>query len=130
MSLTGFLEPYLPDLGINGSKVRPVNEGDLVSIVGTEGKAKPDSFWSFLDDVGTEVKNGLGDIATAAIQDQIDKLQNHGPETSLDTTGIVEDQVGLDSPGVQSEPTFIDKYKMPMLVAAAGLVAILVIKKI
>jgi hypothetical protein len=123
--LTGWISDGMESLGLGGDDVKPINQGEAVDVVTTQEAES--SYWGFLDDLGTTVKNGVADIAKSAVQHKIDEL-TFGPEKSIDTTGIPSDQAGSYAPP-QTQST-LQQYKTPLLIGAALLLGAVVVKKV
>lgn len=131
MSLSAWLRPLMPESGTDGTKVRPTNEGDLVTIVDQNPTGKPKTFWDALDfsSLGERLIDGVGEFATAAVQSEIDQLQ-FGAEKAPDSTGDISDQPGLNAPVNPPQQGFFEKYKMPLMVGGGLLAAIVIAKKL
>jgi hypothetical protein len=123
--LTGWISDGLESLGLNGDDVKPINQGEAVDVV--QPQESEDSFWGFLDDLGTTVKNGVADIAQSAVQAKINDLK-FGPEKSYDTTGAPSDQAGSYAP--PKTQSTLQQYKTPLLIGAALLLGAVVVKKV
>lgn len=122
MGLGAYIQDGLESLGLNGSDIKPINQGEPVTIV--EDSDTSGSVWGLLDSAGESVSNGVGSYFEALLGKQINKLTK-GPEASADSTGDPDEQTGQN---YQIQPVggaipFIDKNKLPIM-AGVGVLAI------
>lgn len=127
MSLGGWLDTLLPESGSNTTSVKPINDGVFHQIVpDQEGDS---SVWGFLDGLGDQVSTGVGNFIKGKIEKELDR-QTYGAEASQDSTGDPNYQAGVVGKPVEIKESFVEKYKMPLLVSAGLLTGLLVLKKL
>lgn len=124
MGLGAWLETALPDLGTNTTTVKPINEGEPVTVVADQ----PDSggVWGFLDKIGEQATSGVGSYIQEKLKNEFDR-QTYGPEASEDNAGDPYAQSGFMGKPNAVEVPFGQKYKTPLLIGAGVLSVVLVV---
>lgn len=128
MSLTGFVTTGFETLGLNGSGVKPINEGVRVTV--DEAKQPEANFWGIFDGLGETIGEGINRVAASEI-DRYVKKSRRGVEASPDSTGDPSDNPGSSVvPNSQrSQPGLIQQYQKPLLIAAALMGGYLLLKR-
>ena len=129
MSLTGYISSGLESLGLNGSQVKPINEGERVTVTGSETEEST-NLWGVFDQLGETLGEGANDLLGATI-DRYVKKTGLGPEGSPDTTGDPTDnpQSSTIPDSQQQDMPFWKKYQSELIVAGVLLGGYLVIRK-
>lgn len=129
MGLTGYITSGLESLGLNGTQVKPINEGERVVVQGSETEQKS-NLWGIFDNLGETLGEGANDLLSATI-DRYVKKTALGPEGSPDTTGDPSDnpQASTVPDSQQQAMPFWKKYQSEMIVAGVLLGGYLVMRK-
>lgn len=128
MSLTGYVTTGLESLGLNGSAVKPINEGERVAVDTTQ--KKDTNLWGIFDGLGETISDGANDLLDATIDRYVQKTRG-GPETTVDSTGDPTDNPG-DSTVPESQRQkagFLQRYQSELIVAGVLLGGYLVMRK-
>lgn len=129
MSLTGYITSGLESLGLNGTQVKPINEGERVTVQGSETQ-DTSNLWGLFDNLGETLGEGANDLLGATI-DRYVKKTSLGPEGSPDSTGDPSDnpQASTIPDSQQTAQPFWKKYQSELIVAGVLLGGYLVIRK-
>jgi hypothetical protein len=127
MSLTGYVSSGLESLGLNGSQVKPINEGRQVTVDNVE---KQDSnLWGIFDNLGETLGQGANDLLGATI-DRYVKKTSLGPEGSPDSTGDPSDnpQSSTLPESQRQQPSFFQRYQSELIVGGVLLGGFLLVR--
>lgn len=137
--LLAYIDQAAGMLGINAANTRPVQDGQPAIVEGTfvaEEEATNGGIWGFLDRLGDKVGEGLLEYTDSAV-DRFLGRQTFGPEARHTSQGDPADQSGVRNlgnglpAGSTTAGAFdIRNYTMPLLIAAAVLVGVLVVKRL
>ena len=127
MSLTGYVSSGLESLGLNGSQVKPINEGRQVTV---DNVQKQDSnLWGIFDNLGETLGQGANDLLDATI-DRYVKKTSLGPEGSPDSTGDPSDnpQSSTLPESQRQKPSFFQRYQSEIIVGGVLLGGYLLVR--
>lgn len=128
MSLTGYVTTGLESLGLNGSAVKPINEGERVAVDTTQ--KKDTNLWGIFDGLGETLSEGANDLLGATIDRYVQKTRG-GPETTVDSTGDPTDNPGSSvvPESQRQQAGFLKRYQSELIVAGVLLGGYLVMRK-
>tara|TARA_Y100001933_G_C18462271_1_gene340576 strand:+ start:83 stop:475 length:393 start_codon:yes stop_codon:yes gene_type:complete len=129
MELTGFITTGLESLGLNGSEVKPINQGEKVKVQGSEQEERS-NLWGIFDGLGETLGEGANDLLAATFDRYVQKTRG-GPETSPDTTGDPTDNPGsaVIPESQRNQPGFLQRYQSELIVAGVLLGGFLVLRR-
>ena len=128
MSLTGYVTTGRESLGLNGSAVKPINEGEPVVVDTTE--KKDSNLWGIFDGLGETLSEGANDLLGATIDRYVQKTRG-GPETTVDSTGDPTDNPGSSvvPESQRQQAGFLKRYQSELIVAGVLLGGYLVLRR-
>lgn len=127
MSLTGYVSSGLESLGLNGSQVKPINEGRPVTV---DNVQKQDSnLWGVFDNLGETLGQGANDLLGATIDRYVQKT-SLGPEGSPDSTGDPSDnpQSSTLPESQRQQASFFQRYQSELIVGGVLLGGFLLVR--
>jgi hypothetical protein len=129
MELNGYITTGLESLGLNGTAVKPINEGERVTVQGSQTESKT-NLWGIFDGLGETLSEGANDLLGATIDRYVQKTRG-GPETTVDSTGDPSDNPGSSviPESQRNQPGFIQRYQSELIVAGVLLGGYLVLRK-
>lgn len=126
MALIGVNATGAEPAGTTGTQTRPINEGNPVTVSGTQQQSVSQGLWDWLDGVAGSVQSGV----SQAVNNKVDSLVKKTTDNPKpDSTGNPNDNPQQVTPTAASQP-FAVKYKTQLLWVAGALAAGLIINRL
>jgi hypothetical protein len=128
MDLKGYVTSGLESLGLNGTQVKPINQGERVTVVGSE-QQESSNLWGIFDGLGETVGKGANDLLEATFDRYVTKTQN-GVAANPGTRGDPSDNPGdATVPESQRAPmSMFRKYQSEIIVGGVLLGGYLLVR--
>ena len=110
-----------PPLGVVGIGVKPITEGEKMTVIKQQDDSNTSSFWGFLDDVGTSIGRGLSQFADIAVKKELAEFIG-GSETTVDSRGNPDDQPGGEKVRTMGQVPFYRAYQKELMIGGGVLV--------
>lgn len=128
MELSGVVTSGRESLGLNGADVKPINQGERVTVAGSETRDSS-NLWGIFDGLGETVGQGANELLDATF-DRYVKKTSPGVEANPGTRGDPSDNPGASNvpDSQQVKPSLFKRYQSELIVGGVLLGGYLLIR--